>query len=135
MSLNGVIASLGAFTLQVTRTASGPRSNGRYNPGAQSTFTITGGVEPINGRELQDLPVGRRGDEILTVYTDAALIAEKPGVDPDVVRYLGADPDAIELLGFDEPWTVIAVPTWTGLGSAHREARIARAPSPQGVVP
>lgn len=135
MSLVDVIASLGAFELEVTRTAAGTRSHGRYTPGAQTTFSITAGVEPSNGRELQDLPEGRRGDEILTLYTDVDLVAERPGVDPDVVRYLGADAEAIALMGAGEPWTVIKVKTWTGFGSAHREAQIARAPSPAGTVP
>ncbi len=137
MSLNGTIVSLGAITLQVTRTAAGTRTMGRYTPGAQTTFPITAGVEPINGRQLMDVPEGRRGDEILMVYTDADLIAERatPGVDPDVLRYTGSDPDMIAMMGPSEAWTVIKVKTWPGFGETHREVQIARAPSPAGVVP
>lgn len=137
MSLNGSIISLGSVTLQVTRTAQGTRTLGRYIPGAQTTFDITAGVEPIDGRQLVDVPEGRRGDEILTVYTDADLVAERatPGTDPDVLRYLGSDADMIAMLGPGEPWTVIKAKTWPGFGETHREVQIARAPSPQGVVP
>lgn len=137
MSLNGTIVSLGAITLQVTRTAQGTRTLGRYTPGATSIFPITAGVEPINGRQLMDVPEGRRGDEILTVYTDADLIAERatPGVDPDVLRYTGSDADVIAMMGPGEPWTVIKVKTWPGFGETHREVQIARAPSPAGTVP
>lgn len=135
MSLFGVIASLGALELEVTRTATGTRSHGRYVPGPTSSFRIHAGVEPISGRELRDLPEGRRGDEILMLYTEARLVAASPGIDPDVVRYLGADPDAIAMLGAGEPWTVIAVKTWSGFGEVHREVKIARAPSPAGAVP
>lgn len=138
MSLNGAIVSLGSVTLQVTRTAQGTRTLGRYTPGAQTTFNITCGVpEPIDGRVLMDVPEGRRGDEILTVYTDADLVAERatPGIDPDVVRYLGSDADMVAMMGPAEPWTVIRVKTWPGFGETHREVQIARAPSPQGVVP
>lgn len=146
MSLNGAIVSLGAITLQVTRTAAGTRDRGRYTPGAVTTFPITAGVEPINGRQLMDVPEGRRGDEILKLFVDVALIAERPAatgvtaVDPDVVAYLGGDPepvrsDVIALLGLNEPWTVIKVATWPGFGETHREVQIARAPSPQGTVP
>ena len=136
MSLNDVIASLGSISLQVTRTAAGTRTHGRYTPGATLTLTITAGVpEPIAGRQLMDLPEGRRGDEILMLYTETALVAEAPGIDPDVVAYLGADPDIIAAMGAGEPWTVIRVKTWPGLGGTHREAMIARAPSPAGVVP
>lgn len=137
MSLNGTIVSLGAVTLQVTRTAAGTRTLGRYTPGTTSTFPITAGVEPINGRQLMDVPEGRRGDEILTVYTDADLIAERatPGVDPDVLRYTGTDPATVAMMGPGEPWTVIKVKTWQGFGETHREVQIARAPSPAGTVP
>lgn len=139
MSLNGAIISLGTIELEVTRTTQGTRTSGRYTPGATSTFPITAGTpEPTSGRELKDLPEGRRGDEILTVYVDVPLIAERPdggGVDPDVVRYTGSDPDAIALMGVGEPWTVISVKTWSGFGETHREAKIARAPSPAGAVP
>lgn len=136
MSLNGAIVSLGSIDLEVTRTAQGTRSHGRYTPGATSTFTITAGIpEPIDGRTLMDLPEGRRGDEILTVYTATDLVAERPGIDPDVLAYRGADADIIALMGAGEPWTVIKVKMWGGLGETHREAQIARPPSPQGVVP
>ena len=136
MSLNGVITSLGSVTLQVTRTAQGTRTNGRYTPGAQTTFDVVCGVpEPVTGRELHDVPEGRRGDEVLKLFLATDLVAERPGIDPDVVRYLGADADMLTILGAGEPWTVIAVETWSGFGETHRETKIARAPSPAGVVP
>lgn len=136
MSLNGTLISLGSVTLQVTRTAQGVRTNGRYAAGAATTFPITAGVpEPVSGRELKDLPEGRRGDEVLKLFVDVDLVAERPGIDPDTVAYAGADPDMITLLGAGEPWTVIKVDTWSGFGETHREAQIARAPSPAGQVP
>lgn len=136
MSLNGAIISLGSCELEVTRTTTVPRVHGRAVPGATTTFTATAGIpEPVDGRELKDLPEGRRGDEILTVYVDVDLIAIRPGVDPDVVRYNGTDPDIVAMMGSGEPWTVIKVKTWGGLGETHREAQIARAPSPAGAVP
>lgn len=137
MSLNDVIGDLGDIQLQVTRTAQGARVNGRYTPGTVTTFNITAGIEPISGRQLMDVPEGRRGDEIMMVYTDADLVAERatPGIAPDVLRYTGSDPDTVAMLGPAEPWTVIRVKTWTGIDGTHREVQIARAPSPQGVVP
>lgn len=139
MSLNGTLTSLGSVTLQVTRTAQGTRDHGRSAPGAQTTFPILCGVpEPVTGRELKDLPEGRRGDEILKLFVDVALIAERPGApgnDPDTVAYTGADADMIAIMGTGEPWTVISVKTWSGFGETHREVQIARAPSPAGQVP
>lgn len=139
MTLNGTLTSLGSVTLQVTRTTQGTRVHGRYTPGAETTFLITCGVpEPLTGRELKDMPEGRRGDEVLKLFVETALIAEQPGnpgVDPDTVAYLGADADMQAILGAGEPWTVIKVDTWSGFGETHREVSIARAPSPQGRVP
>jgi hypothetical protein len=135
VSLADVIADLGAATYQVTRTAVGGRVNGRYAPGASTTFSIVAGIEAGSGRDLQDLPEGRRGDEVVTIFTATPLIAIRPGVDPDVIRYLGDDPDLIALVGAGEPWTVIKSAVLTGLDGAHCEAMACRAPSPAGVVP
>lgn len=142
MSLNGTLISLGSVTLQVTRTQAGTRQHGRYTPGPVTTFDILAGVpEPVTGRQLMDVPEGRRGDEIMKLFVDVALIAERPastagpGIDPDVVAYTGSDADMIAIMGADEPWTVIKVDTWPGFGETHREVQIARAPSPQGKVP
>lgn len=135
MSLNGSISSLGAIELRLTRTQHGTRANGRYTAGTKATSTIAAGVQPLTGRQLMDVPEGRRGDEILMLYTDTALYTESPGTDPDVVAYMGSDPDTIAMMGAGEPWTVIRVKTWQGLGETHREVQIARAPSPAGAVP
>jgi hypothetical protein len=136
MSLNGTLTSLGSVDLRVTRTAQGTRQHGRYTPGPATTFSITCGTpEPVTGRELKDMPEGRRGDEILKLFASGELVAEKPGVDPDTVAYTGSDPDMLTIMGAAEEWTVIKVDTWTGFGETHREVSIARAPSPAGQVP
>lgn len=140
MSLNSVISALGAVTLQVTRTAAGARDgHGRYVPGAASTFNVLVGIpEPAAGRQLMDLPEGRRGDETLVVYSTARLIPISPdggGSDTDLLRYLGADANMIALMGEGEPWTVVTCKTWSGLGETHFECMMQRAPSPAGLVP
>lgn len=136
MSLSGALISLGTVDLQVTRTAHGPRVNGRSTAGTQTTFSITAGTpEPITGRQLMDVPEGRRGDETMKLFVDVPLYTESPLYDPDVVAYVGTDPDMIAMLGAGEPWTVIKVETWPGFGETHREVQIARAPSPAGAVP
>lgn len=136
MALNDVITGLGgSATFQVTRTTSVPRVNGRYVPGPQTTFDIVAAIQPSTGRELKDLEEGRRGDEIVTVFTATDLVPIKPGVDPDVFRYLGSDPLIIALVGVNEPWTVIRANRLVGIDGGHVEALAARAPQPAGVVP
>lgn len=123
VSLNGAIASLSTGTYTVTRTAAGTRVLGRYTPGATSTFTILAGIEPATGRQLRDLPEGRRGDETICIYATDELKTTTPTTDPDVVTYRG------------EPWTVVQVKVWEGFGETHYECLAQRAPSPAGVVP
>jgi hypothetical protein len=138
MSLNGIITSFGAVQLQVTRTSTGTRVQGRYIPGAASTFNVLAGVEPKTGRELKDNPEGKRGDETMTVFSPLRLIPidpNSPGVIPDVVRYLGSDANTVALLGAGEPWHVIKTDVWSGFGETHFECEMQRAPSPAGLVP
>lgn len=118
MSLNGVIVSLGTGTYTVTRTAAGTRVDGRYVPGATSTFPIDAGIEPATGRELEDLPTGRRGNETIKIFTDTQLVAEDVSEDPDVIAYRG------------ELWTVVKASFWEGFGENHCEAMACRPPTP-----
>jgi hypothetical protein len=121
--LNEVITGLGAATYTVVRTGAGIYDHGRYVVGGPSTFTIVAGVEPVTGRELYDMPEGQRGDEVVKIFTAYPLRTRAPGNDPDVILYRG------------EPWTVVNVALWDGLGQIHYEAKAVRAPSPAGTVP
>lgn len=130
MSLNDVIGNLATGTYTVTRTAAGARVSGRYAPGTQTTFPITAGIESVSGRELQDMPEGQRGDEVIRIFTATPLLGRRPGFDPDVITY---QPPGYEAPG--EPWTVLGAEVLDGLGEVHYEVLACRAPSPAGVVP
>lgn len=135
MSLSDVIEALGADTYQVTRTAVGSRVQGRYVPGAETTFDIVAGAEPLSGRELMDTAQGQRGDEVVTIYTATPIVGPpRPGA-PDVIRYFGTNPNLLILMGSGEPWTVTKVDVLDGLDGAHYEVQAARTPSPVGAVP
>lgn len=125
MSLNGMLVptDLGTGTYAVTRTAAGTRALGRYTPGAVTTFTAEMGIEPATGRQLKDLPEGRRSDETVQIFCATQLLTTTPNNEPDVITYRG------------EPWTVISSKFWEGFGESHCEALAQRAPSPEGVVP
>jgi hypothetical protein len=130
VSLNGTIASLGTGTYAVTRTIAGIRVNGRYPHGTATTFPIDAGIESVSGRELQDLPEGQRGDEVIRIFTATPLLGVRPGFEADRIAY---QPPGYETPG--EPWTVIGAEVLEGFGEVHYEVLACRAPSPAGVVP
>jgi hypothetical protein len=135
MSLNDVIAALRTTgpnsdgTYRVTRSAMGTRVAGRYIGGATTTIDIVASIKPITGRDLQDVPEGRRADETIKIFTAVPIFTVGPGGQPDVIGYQPPGHAAVE------PWTVITVRVCEGFGETHYEAIACRAPSPDGVVP
>jgi hypothetical protein len=125
MSLNGMLVSndLGTGDYVVTRTAAGTMTLGRYTSGAVTTFTTNLGIEPASGRQLRDLPEGRRGDETISIFSPVELKTTMPGSEPDQILYRG------------EQWAVVTSKQWEGFGEIHWECLAQRAPSPAGVVP
>lgn len=65
-----------------------------------SQFTITAGIQPLRGRELQDLPEGQRADETRILYTTTPLRTRQPGAEADLVTIDG------------EVWRVDTVDSW-----------------------
>lgn len=87
--LTGVIGSFQTGTYTVTRTpVSGTYTNGILNAASTSTFSIVACVQPLTGREMQDLPEGRRADETKRVYTTTLLNTTGSG-EPDTVSIDG----------------------------------------------
>lgn len=119
MSLIGVISSLstpGPYT--ITRTAPGGFVKGRYTEGAQTTFTITGSIQPVGGRELEDLPEGQSGTEVRVIYTTTELFTRTPANESDYVTLDGED------------WYVYRVERWQAFGGTHWVAYVSRLTSP-----
>jgi hypothetical protein len=129
MSVNDTIASLATGTYTVTRTGGGARTNGRYTPGAETTFPIVAGIEPVTGRELRDTPEGQRGDEVIMIFTTTRLRTRQEG-EPDRIAY---DPPGSPVVG--DLWTVTKVDVLEGFGEVHYEVQACRAPHPAGTVP
>jgi hypothetical protein len=129
VSVNDTIASLATGTYTVTRTAAGASTNGRYTPGAETTFPIVAGIEPVTGRELRDMPEGQRGDEVIMIFTTTRLRTRQEG-EPDRIAY---DPPGSSVVG--DLWTVTKVDVLEGFGEVHYEVQACRAPNPAGTVP
>lgn len=118
MSLNDNIADFatssgnGDGTYTVTRRAAGTTTNGRYTPGASSTFTITAVVVPLGSAGLDVVPEGYRVEDLLTVLTDVELRPSATGPDTLVVN--------------GEAYAVYSVNSFEIDGETHWEAKIAR---------
>lgn len=69
------LAQLGTETVTISRMAAGSYTLGRWTDGATSTFDISASVQPLNPREIQDLPENRRFTESLKLYTETELRA------------------------------------------------------------
>lgn len=73
MSLPAVIAFFNTGTYVVTREGEGDYVLGRWEPGAETTFSIQASIQPLSGNELQDLPEGVRTEETRILWTTTQL--------------------------------------------------------------
>ena len=108
MDLSGVITSLATGTYTVTRCTAVAYTDGRLGAPTTSTFTITGCVQPLGGRELQRLPEGLREAELLQIFTPTELRTAAPGLLADSVAINGGN------------WEVQSVERWQELGAYWR---------------
>jgi hypothetical protein len=121
VSLRGVIGSLNAATYSVQRRASGSYDeHGRYASGALTMLSIVADVQPMIGRDLEQLPEGERGNEAKLVITTTELRTRMPGAD-DASEYGGAGSEPDRVLIDGEWYVVTKVETWRSFGSVHYE--------------
>lgn len=93
---------------EVTRRGPGQWLDGHYEPGQLETITIDCNVQPLNGREVEQLPEGEREKEQKWVWTQTGLVIG------DVVCYKG------------EKYEVQRVEDWTIFCISHYKARMTR---------
>jgi hypothetical protein len=89
-------------TYTVTRRAAATMVKGRAVPGATSTLTIAASVQPASGRDLLQLPEGRRSVETRVVFTATELLVGRQGAPNEC--------DHILIDGQD--WEVQQVQSW-----------------------
>jgi hypothetical protein len=118
MGLLGVIGRFETGTYTVTRTAQGVYTNGRYTPGATTTFPIVASIQPVTGRDLQLLPEGQHASESRIVYTTTELRSRATANDPDTIAIDG------------EAWDVISFERWEAFGDTHWRGIAGRRPAP-----
>ena len=83
---------LGTLSLTVTRYgAAGSFVRGVFSPDAPSTFSIIASVQPLTGRELQQLPELQRTSARMKLYTTTQLETAREGSRADRVAYRGRE--------------------------------------------
>ena len=97
--------STGTYT--VTRsTPANPvyDAHGRANAPTKTTFTITGSLQPLTGRDLLVMPEAQRAEETRWLYSDTEIRTRGPVSDPDVVT--------VHTGHGDEHWVATSVERW-----------------------
>ena len=98
----------------VTRTTENSYVHGRALAGTVTTFPITGGVQPTNGRDLLILAEAGVTSESRKIFTNTQLQSRIPGREPDSLSIDG------------EVWTVFNCVRWQGFDETIFECLIAR---------
>jgi len=72
-------------------TAGGRDSKGRWQDGTIDPLEFAGTIQPLTGKEIESLPVGRVDEGAVKVYSKTALIVSKEGGTSkgDIVFYNG----------------------------------------------
>lgn len=90
MSASDLISDFGQ-TVTITRYAAGTNVNGEYVAGAASTFDVVMSIQPLNGRDLLQLPEGQRTRNFLKGYcaTELLTVNIPAGLKADLVTVAG----------------------------------------------
>jgi len=118
MALTDIIKQPGFYSGQftVTRIATGTDDgNGRYIPGATSTFPIDANIQPV-GSNLKVIPEGYTADDVRIVRTETKLV-KLPF--PDVVEIGGVEYGVYRVDG-----------PWSGFGCTFYNVYVARTSHP-----
>jgi hypothetical protein len=95
---------------------SGSRVDGKWVEGTPKEFTIEASVQPLSGKELENLPEGRRKRAAFKLFTDTSLRTVNQE-NPDLVRLESAS----QTQGTEEVYEVITVAHWNNAVLPHYE--------------
>lgn len=101
--------NLNVENITVTRLGAGSHVAGRFVPGTGTDFSAGGNIQPLNGRELLQLPEGDRKREAKKIYTAFALQNKDIVTRTSGVKY-----------------EVQAIEDWTAFNQPHYKARLMR---------
>lgn len=100
------------ISVTVTRFGPGGHIGGQWADGSDSTLTIEADVQPLNARDLMNVPEGQREAGWIKLYSETLLrtVDDVQGCRADVVAYKG------------RRWEVQKVTTWEAIGLDHFKA-------------
>lgn len=87
------LQATGKITIVVNRTAIGSYIGGRYVDGTVTSIPIEANVQPVNAKELLNLPEAQRSRDVIKIYTSFELKAAREGVvstKADLIVYDGS---------------------------------------------
>lgn len=93
---------LGASTVSVRRQSPGSYVDGEWVAGAESALSIVASIQPITGKEREDLPEGYRTARTCKLFTrDVLQVLSVENATPgDIVEFDGSDWEVIDLKDF-----------------------------------
>jgi hypothetical protein len=96
-------------TITIKRNGNGTWTDGKFTPGAQTTFSIIASVQTLGSYELEQLPEGRRINKSYKIYTNTQLYSVEDNVDnPDILIIEGKECEVIAVY----PYVKIIAPHW-----------------------
>lgn len=112
MTVALMIARIG-ITCSVTRYAPGSYVNRVYVPGATTTFSVLMSVQPLNGRELLNLPEAQRTRQWIKAYcaTELRTAEQSTGIKADRVTANGRVYEVQMVEFWTNPASILA-PHW-----------------------
>jgi hypothetical protein len=98
-------------SIEGRRKTGGEYVNGRWNPSADTPFSITASIQPANGIELQLLPEGRREAGAYSLRSSEEILTG------DIFRLFGQDFEVLHA----EIWQNSVIPHYLALCSEMLE--------------
>lgn len=95
---------LGSITVTVRRQSPLSYVNGEAVRGSESTFTALVSIQPMSGREREDLPEGYRTKRVSKLYTrsDLHVLDVDTATPGDIVEYDGTDWEILSARDFTD---------------------------------
>jgi hypothetical protein len=98
------MSTLFPTTIDYEIHGTGKRINGIYVPGTTTTSQFIGSVQPMSGKEVMSLPVGRQDTGKVKIYSNTQLPVSTQGdtdIEPGaIVSWQGQNWEVIQELGF-----------------------------------
>lgn len=115
---SATVAAYKTGTYAVTRGAAGSYVTGLWVPGATSVLNLDCAVQPLRGRDLQNLPEGKHASDLRKIYCETTLRT--------VDETAGTPADRISIDG--DTYEVITAESWASghTGESYCKAIAAR---------